>query len=93
MEFEGIDCCASWARTWEETRGGMLPISDHHPNCENYKKIAFFRMSSLEDISECVILPLEEIEQFLANEKETEYKISLVEMTQDQYEKLREFKG
>lgn len=84
--------CLTWCRVPEEsnTLNGRFPISDHHPNCPEYKAEEFAIVEM--DGSFCVCRP-SEVADFIDGGEEDQYKITKVMLAPDQVEKLPEFEG
>lgn len=76
--------CITWARVPTDN----LPPSDHHPTCQHYKLETFIRLEY--DGSSCVMEPHEAANR---DDPETEYRVTEVQMTRDQFERLPDFGG
>jgi hypothetical protein len=81
--------CKTWCRDWRETQDGKYPISDHAPGCEEYKTEGFTRVEH--DGTSCVMEPHEA--ESMLDESDEEYAVSMVYLTRDQFEKLKDFAG
>ena len=81
--------CMSWCRIPDEENGGKYPMSNHHPNCEDFKQEAFTRVEL--DGTTCVMDPMEA--EYMISDSEEQYAVSTVFLTRDQFERLREFEG
>lgn len=82
--------CRTWCRVPDaEPGGGKYPLSDHHPNCEDYKTEPFTRLEH--DGTTCVMEP-REAEAMLA-ESDEQYTVTTVMLTRDQFERMPEFNG
>jgi hypothetical protein len=86
--------CQNVCRTWEETKGGKYPPSEHAPMCEDYKLIHYKRII-YDGVS--MICDFDHAMDFMDSVKYDEdaelYEYEDVYLTQDQYDKLEEFKG
>lgn len=80
--------CKSMARTPEETSEGKYPLSNHHPNCEDFKTEKFYRVTV--DNTSSVFEPKDTLGMF---DDDTEFDIETIYITRDQFEKLPEFTG
>lgn len=78
--------CSGMARTFEESKGGKLPIANHSPACEDYKLEKFIKIS-LDGAA--AIFEESEAAEFT----DPEYKKEDVFLTRDQFDKLDEFAG
>lgn len=92
MRFQ--ECCKDHCRDWHETLTG-LPASNHSPSCPNYKLETFFKVCVKGTKAPYCILEKEaEVKDMCDTEDiEGEYDITKIEMTRDQFERLREFEG
>lgn len=80
----------NWVRTWEETKGGKYPPSEHAPGCDEYKPLPFTVI--VYDGARCVMEPLG-AKEMLAEDNEHEYEVHTVMLTRDQFERMPEFEG
>ena len=81
--------CKNMVRTGEETHGGKYPPSEHAHGCVDFRQVEFLRVEH--DGSFCIMEP-GDAEDMMAD-GDTEYNVSAVLLTQDQFEKLPEFQG
>jgi len=81
--------CETMARDLSETQGGRFPQSLHAPRCEDFKPLAFARIT-FDGTS--YVVPEDEREVVCANIDE-ECQVETVFLTQDQFDKLPEFNG
>ena len=81
--------CKMWCRIPTDENGGKYPMSNHHPDCEDFHQEPFTILEY--DGVHCVMEP-HEAEAMLA-ESEEEYIISTVMLTRDQFEHMQEFEG
>ena len=85
--------CLSHCRLHEETIGGSLPSSEHAPSCEDYKKERFCRVR-LKSLGSSFVDTPERVNLFIEVEGNPhEYEVSDIFMTQDQFDRLKEFSG
>lgn len=82
IEF-GNCSCLGWARVFENDG---LPISHHHPKCQNYIEEEFVKISA--DGGSCIVELSEQ-----ASFEDGVYIKTLVRMTRDQFENLPESEG
>jgi hypothetical protein len=84
------ECCEHHCRDWRETRkmkGLELTASNHSPSCPNYREEVFYAAHVNGRIVVC-----ESVKQLKDLEKEAEHSIgvSLINLTRDQYYRLKE---
>lgn len=72
-----------------ENKGKAFPLSEHHPNCNEYKLEAFAKVTH--DGTTC-IMEIHEAVAMVA-ESEEHYKLCNILLTRDQFENLKEFTG
>lgn len=90
MEQASCPCMQGhWVRNAGfEYGAGRLPMSNHHPNCPEFKLAEFVRVKC--DGSSCIVEP-HEVERIVG--ESTDYECERVLMTRDQFERLPEFEG
>lgn len=84
----------NWCRTWEETKDGKYPPSEHAPGCEEYKPQKYIRLGY--DGTYCVMTlddAMDYLDEIKYNEDADEYTYEEIYLTKDQFEKLPEFQG
>lgn len=81
--------CVNWCRVFDTENIGKYPISNHHPNCDEYRLEEFIVVEH--DGARCVMEP-REVEAMLTDYSE-EYTMSSVMLTRDQFDRLNEFNG
>lgn len=81
--------CVSWCRSSTESNGKVLPISDHHPSCKNYKLEEFVRLTH--DGDSCIVSKLEA--ESIISESDEHYETGIVMLTRDQFNNLPDFQG
>lgn len=82
--------CRTFVRDAQvENKGQKLPMSEHHPNCNEYKLEAYAKVTH--DGTSC-IMQINEAVAMVAESQEA-YEMCNVYMTRDQFEKLPEFEG
>lgn len=82
--------CRTFVRDAQvENKGQKLPMSKHHPNCNDYKLEAFAKV--IHDGTSCIM----EINEAVAMvfESEEVYEMCNFYLTRDQFERLPEFEG
>ena len=79
----------NWCRQWEETQDGKYPPAEHAPGCNEYRQEEFARIEY--DGTFCII-EKRELPSML-EDGDDEYKVTMVMLTRDQFEKLTEFQG
>lgn len=70
-----------------------LPVSHHHPKCEDYKLVKFARITYE---GQPVIVPENEVQGYIDDITDngiTDYTMLNVWMTQDQFERMPELAG
>lgn len=81
----------NWYRDLTETHCGKYPPSEHAPGCNEYKQKTFTVVEY--DGTRCVIEP-HELDDIVENcEDNLDYIITIIALTQDQFEKMPEFTG
>jgi len=86
------DCCKNFVRTSEETKDGLYSMSYHSPNCENYKTNKYIKLSM--GGNETLIQTFDEFKKSINEiEQDESYNISIIELTEDQFNNLPEFNG
>lgn len=91
--------CKQMVRDWERERydqGNNLPLSDHHPACEDYKLYLFAKI--YHEGSSVLVTKFSEVtpiinEYVAAGESIHGFQVYSITMTSDQYEKLKDFQG
>ena len=83
--------CITWCRVPDEGNGGRYPMSDHHPNCAEFKPERYVVLKADPTGPGCVCEP-KAAEQMIAD-AEKPYIVSDVMLTREQYERMREFDG
>ena len=81
----------AWARTFTETQGGKYPISDHAPGCDEYRVTPYIRFEAFG--SSLLMTPSEAMDMLACDDGEHAYTVSVVRLTEDQYERMDEFTG
>lgn len=81
--------CMTMCRIPTDENGGKYPMSNHHPNCEDFKQEKFTVVEH--DGTRCVMEP-QEAEAMLADSDE-QYTVSTVMLTRDQFDRTPEFNG
>lgn len=79
----------NWCRDWRETKGGKYPPSEHAPGCDEYRPEEFARIEY--DGTFCIV-EKRELPSMIEDGDEG-YKVTMVMLTRDQFEKLPEFQG
>ncbi len=79
----------NWCRQWEETQGGKYPPAEHAPGCNEYRQEEFARIEY--DGTFCIV-EKHELPSMI-EDGDDEYKVTMVMLTRDQFEKLPEFEG
>lgn len=85
-----VCCCLTWARVRGPNTPDWLPLSNHHENCPAYEAYTYMVLEL--DGTRCVMTMLEG-EAALHAEPDHEYKVSTVQMTEDQFASLQDFAG
>lgn len=78
------------ARTFEETDDGKYPASQHAPGCEDYKQIMFAKLTY--DGSSVIVLS-SDVMSIVKDSDCEDFHITNVELTQDQFDNLKDFQG
>lgn len=85
--------CAYWCRdAYSENKGKNFPMSNHHPNCSEYVSKEYFRVRAEDGEPSAIFATEKEAHDFCRNDTE-HYLIDIVQLTQDQFDKLLEFEG
>ena len=87
--------CAGMARTFDN-EDRSLPLSKHHPMCEDYKLITYANVSY--GGSDGLIMEHSMIDEYLKDEVQNgsdinDFAVTDIQMTEDQYESLPEHGG
>lgn len=80
--------CLNHCRLWEETHDGKYPPSRHAPSCEHFRTEPFLCIEH--DGSWCVVEPKDAPDMLVG---ESEYTVSTVQLTRDQFDNMPEFAG
>jgi len=84
---------SKWSRTWypssEDTQDGTYPQAEHAPGCDEYRQEEFARIEH--DGMFCIV-EKHELPSML-EDGDDGYKVTMVMLTRDQFEKLPEFEG
>ena len=89
-------CCDTWCRTWDETRDGEYPPSDHAPGCPEHKLEKFIRVK----MPDGAILTVEPSEVKYIIEEESDWAepgdarpvvLGEIMLTADQVEKMPDY--
>lgn len=81
--------CATHARDFSELQGSNIPASLHAPTCEDYVTEKFTRVAF--DGTSCIMEPHEAAS--MIEHAEDEYRVEMVLLTRDQFDRLPEFQG
>lgn len=81
----------AWCRTGEETQGGRFPMSNHHPQCEEYHAERYMSVG-LGGVC-CMMEPVEAEAMLRDADPEERYEVKNVWLTRDQFERMDEFTG
>jgi len=83
--------CLTWCRVPHGDNGENYPMSDHHPDCPEFKLERYVRLAIDEDGPWCICTP-KEAEMMEADADEPYIKRDVM-LTRDQVEKMPEFDG
>jgi hypothetical protein len=73
------------------SQGGKYQPAFHHPNCEDFKLEKFARV---EFDGQFCVMEMHELDSFMSEADEPEQcKVSTVEITRDQFERMPELNG
>jgi hypothetical protein len=85
-------CCSGHTRTFDETKCGKYPASDHSPTCQNYKQEEFALLKY--DGGSCIVEKRDVVHMVEdGNANGMVYQVEAIMLTRDQFEKLPEFQG
>lgn len=85
--------CETWARVpGEAGTDPMLPVSEHHPECEAYKAETFFRVRLGGGGCAPFICERADLSDMLEGETEPAL-VEPVKMARDQFDRLQDFAG
>ena len=93
--MQSFDCCSDFTRDWRETKDGKFPASNHSPMCKNYvtkKFVQIYIESSGVNLVDYVG-SLDLIKEVLDDDDLKNMKVEYIDLTQDQFDRLEEFKG